>query len=137
MPDIARKLLIRPNHRVAVLNAPGPVGSILGELPEGAVASEQGAATADAVILFVANRGELDRLSTQLPVDPERDPVIWIAYPKLSSRKGSDVTADLNRDVIARVIETTGLRVVSNVAIDETWSALRLRPPARVGTSKA
>jgi hypothetical protein len=44
---------------------------------------------------------------------------------------------DLNRDLLAaRVREQTPYRVVSNVAIDDKWSALRFRHEDKVKTGK-
>lgn len=50
--------------------------------------------------------------------------VTRVAYPKGSKAAGYDV----NRDTLAAFARTVGLVAVANVAIDEIWSALRLRP---------
>jgi hypothetical protein len=46
-----------------------------------------------------------------------------IAYPKLSSK----LAGDLNRNVIAAAAPTHGLDTVSQIAIDDVWSALRVK----------
>ena len=48
-------------------------------------------------------------------------PVVWVLYPKANR-------ADVNRDSLWRLIAPYGLRPITNVAVDETWSALRFRP---------
>lgn len=49
--------------------------------------------------------------------------VAWLGYPKGSKAAGHD----LSRDTIWRFAQTIGLTLVANVAIDETWSAVRFK----------
>jgi hypothetical protein len=81
------------------------------------------------VQLFVNNAAELeDSLPGVLPL-LEEDAVFWITYPKQSSK----VKSDLNRDTLAAIVqESTPYRPVSNVAVDEKWSALRFRLKEKV-----
>ncbi len=55
------------------------------------------------------------------------DSLLWIAYPKLTSPLASDI----HRDSLRALVEARGMRTVTQVAIDEDWSALRLRPAER------
>ena len=48
-------------------------------------------------------------------------PVVWVLYPKGNR-------TDVNRDSLWRLIAPYGLRPITQVAVDETWSALRFRP---------
>jgi hypothetical protein len=113
---------LKPGHRVLVISAPGRAEDLIGPLPEGASMVSEG--PADAVILFVRNLAELKR---QVPLAADMvdgDGLIWVAYPK----GGSGVPTDINRDSVRIWVEgNTDLRTVSQVAIDPTWSALRLR----------
>ena len=55
---------------------------------------------------------------------PARDTaILWVAYPKLSSKLASD----LSRDAIREAAPSFGLDTVSQIAIDADWSALRLK----------
>lgn len=47
----------------------------------------------------------------------------WLAHPKGSKAAGHD----LNRDTIWSYGKTIGLGFVANIAIDATWSAMRMR----------
>jgi hypothetical protein len=58
--------------------------------------------------------------------------LVWISYPKKSSR----VDSDLSREVVWAAMEGTGWRPVSQIAIDEVWSALRFRPTEDVKSRK-
>jgi hypothetical protein len=48
---------------------------------------------------------------------------LWVAYIKGTSQK----ITDINRDSIREYVSTIGLDTVSQIAIDEDWSALRLK----------
>jgi len=52
-----------------------------------------------------------------------REVILWIAYPKLTSK----LAADLNRDIIHNLAPSHGLDTVSQIAIDADWSALRFK----------
>lgn len=48
-------------------------------------------------------------------------PVVWILYPKANR-------TDINRDSLWQMIAPYGFRPITQVAVDDTWSALRFRP---------
>jgi hypothetical protein len=59
------------------------------------------------------------------------DEVIWLAYPKLSSKK---YTCEFNRDTGWQALGDIGFEGVRMVAIDEDWSALRFRRAENIKT---
>ena len=42
--------------------------------------------------------------------------------------EGRQLGTDLNRDVLAALLEARGVQPVRSVSIDSVWSALRFRP---------
>lgn len=56
--------------------------------------------------------------------------MFWVAYPKGGKKAGTD----LNRDILWATMGGYGLTGVHLVAVDGTWSAMRFRPAAEVGT---
>jgi hypothetical protein len=46
----------------------------------------------------------------------------------------SSAASDLSRQAVWDALSGTGWEPVSQVAVDETWSALRIRPRERVGS---
>src|SRR6201995_4193324 len=54
--------------------------------------------------------------------------ILWVAYPKLLSK----LAADLSRDVIHALAPKYGLDTVSQIAIDEDWSAIGLKRVCRL-----
>lgn len=79
--------------------------------------------------LFVRNTEELGEWLPRVVHKLNEDAVFWICYPKQTSK----IKSDVNRDIIWKIVQdTTEYRLVSNVAIDDTWSALRLRLKSKV-----
>ncbi len=135
MPDqsadaLAKKLRLTPETRLLALNAPDSYLSLLGQ-GVGAVAIATQARAGDhydAAHVFVREKAQA-QVTLPTAIDALRPGgVLWVMWPKQSS----GVKTDLNRDALAALAMTFGWGPVSNVSIDETWSALRLRPEASV-----
>jgi hypothetical protein len=87
--------------------------------------------TFDFLQLFIRNNQELETWVPQIVDKLNDEAVVWICYPKQTSK----IKTDVNRDTIWKMVQdTTEYRLVSNVAIDDTWSALRLRHKSKVKT---
>lgn len=127
--DLIKKLRIQAGQRALILNAPEGYIQGLGELPEGATASQVAGGEFDFVQLFVKSIAELQEQGPLAIQAVKYDGLLWICYPKQTS----GIKTDINRDTGWGVIQAAGLRPVTQVAIDETWSALRFRPAERVG----
>lgn len=79
---------------------------------------------ADALLFFCVDSDALERVREQVVRAAREDRLTWVAYPKAGS-----LGTDLNRDSLAALVqESGGVRPVRQIAIDETWSALRFRP---------
>lgn len=75
------------------------------------------------VFNFLTRLAEAVPLTTQAIHSLKPDALLWLAYPKSTSK----VKTDVNRDRLWKAIEPTGWRPVRMVALDDTWSAMRLR----------
>lgn len=128
---LSKKLRIQPGQRMLILNAPGRYLEELGPLPEEVEVAQTPEGKFDFVHVFVKNVAELERLGLVGIDAVVHDGLLWISYPKKSSK----VTTDLTRDVGWDVVAEAGLRPVTQVSINDTWSALRFRPVERVGKS--
>lgn len=124
---IARKLLLKPNQRLLLLNAPEE--GLLGELPQGATVSTAARGEFDAGLAFVKDLKELEAHAPKLFKAVKHDGLTWLVWPKKSAKTKSDLT----RDVIWKWLAPRGYAGVANVAIDDTWSAFRFRPSEKVG----
>jgi hypothetical protein len=116
--DLTAKLQIKPGQTVAAVGMPDGVPPLAHDANP---AAEPG--DADAVVAFVRNKAELETGADAAIAAARLDRLAWIAYPKAGK-----LGTDLNRDVLAALVIARGLRPVRQVAIDETWSALRFRP---------
>lgn len=109
----------KPGDVVAVTGGSAEERALLGAPPEGATAGEP--ADAAVVAAVVHTRAELEAwYAAQLPVLGAAR-AVWVVY-----QKGG--RADVNRDVIAGEARVHGWRGISNIAVDEVWSAVRVRP---------
>ena len=128
MSPLARKLLIKPGSRVAVVNPPAGYAQRLEPLPEGAELVDIRPGL-DVVQVFVHDRSALDGATAALRSVRDGG-LLWVCYPKGGKKAGTD----LNRDLLWDALEKVGLTGVTLVSVDDTWSAMRFRPTAEVGT---
>ena len=122
--SLAQKLKIKPGQRIAIVNAPDGYRSELGALPADVELSEQLVGEFDWVQIFVRNKAELDTLFPQVLGALGPASLLWIAFPKGSSR----IQTDLTRDVGWDVVQQAGLKWINLISVNPTWSAFSLRP---------
>jgi hypothetical protein len=85
------------------------------------------------VQLFVNSRLELENWLPRIIPRLNDDAIFWVTYPKQSSK----VKTDINRDSLAEIVQDLSTyRPVSAVAIDDKWSAMRLREKDKVKSKK-
>lgn len=125
--SLAKKLLIKPGQRVAIINPPPNYLAQLGPLPAVEL-TDKLSGTFDVVQLFAKDVAELNKSAPAAMSAIKLDGILWISYPKLSAKTGSDITRDVGWDVVKKA----GLRPVSQISIDDVWSALRFRPVNQV-----
>ena len=125
MPDktIAQKLAIKEASRVFIVNAPRGYKSKLGALPGNARVVATPTKGIDVIQVFVASRKELEAHLPKLkPLLAPRG-ILWVTYPKGTSKTRTDI----NRDNIRAYARSLGLEAVAIFAVDDEWSALRLK----------
>jgi hypothetical protein len=87
--------------------------------------------TYDVVQLFVSDVEELRRLGRDAVKAVKPNGLLWITCPKGGqSRAATDLPATpwwMQRDVLGEVTSETGYKPVAFVAIDDYWTALRLK----------
>jgi hypothetical protein len=115
---VAERLQVKGERRLAVVGASAAVDKKIGVQKQRCNVSE-----ADVILLFTADRGRLDSILPSMLKKAPKDAIIWIAYPKLTSKLASD----LSRDLIRALAVKSGLDTVSQIAIDDDWSAMRVK----------
>lgn len=126
--SLSKKLRLQPGQRALVLNAPDRYREWLGPLPEDVELSDSAEGTFDFVHLFVKDSADLDRLGPVAIQAVRYDGLLWLSYPKKSSKVATDLSRDRGWDLLA----AAGLRPVTQISVDDTWSALRWRPVGEV-----
>ena len=126
---LAKKLRIQSGQRIRIFNPPAGYLEKLGDLPESTHIADASSEDLDFVQLFVKDIAELERYGQAAIKSVKYDGLLWLCYPKKSSK----VKTDISRDVGWEIMAENGLRPVTQVSIDETWSALRFRPQEQVG----
>ena len=117
---LAARLLVKPGDPVWISD--GARASLLGPLPDGAriVTGNVAAAGARVAVVVVDDGAAVARAFDADAGALKAIPVVWVLYPKGGR-------ADINRDSLWRIIAPYGLRPITNVSVDDTWSALRFR----------
>jgi hypothetical protein len=119
--SLPKKLGIRDNTRLAIVNEPRNFRSQLGTLPDGAKIVKRLGKPLDIVLLFVENEKALARDFSSLAKTLSSNGMIWIAWPKKSSGRETD----LSFERVQRIGLDCGLVDVKICAIDEIWSGLK------------
>jgi len=120
MPEksVAAKLLVKPDSRFWLSHEDRL--ALIAPLPDNVeIVPAIGEATA--AVMFADSASDLRQLLGKHADEELATPAaFWVAYPKANK-------ADINRDTLWPILAERGMRPISQVAIDETWSALRFR----------
>jgi hypothetical protein len=120
---LARKLKLKPGARAAVVDAdPGYLDRL--EPPARVTMRTDLQGPLDWIQVFVKSTAELAAIAPKLKAAIAPDGLVWISYPKGSSKMQTDLTRDKGWEPL----EGTDLMWLSLVSVDDTWSAFGLRP---------
>jgi hypothetical protein len=113
---LPRKLGIKPGHRVMLLNAPD------GFALEGVDPVRTARGLADVILSFHTERRDLEKRMPVLRRRMEQNAALWISWPKKASKKPTDLTEDVVREIALanRLVD------VKVAAVDDIWSGLKL-----------
>ena len=132
MPATVKKLGLKSGMRALVVGAPSGYLDSLAPLPDRVEVSESLGSAHDFVQFFATKKSEIAKSAKKLLQSAVPGALVWITYPKKTSGVGSD----LSREAVWAAMGGTGWRPVSQIAIDEIWSALRFRPTQDVKSRK-
>jgi hypothetical protein len=122
--SIAQKLLLKSGNTFLLLNSPQDYLDQIGALPEDVNIITQAKSSVDVIQCFLTTKKGLEECMAELPDRLDSKGIFWISYPKGTSKMASEV----NRDTINSYAMSVGWRGIAIFSVDETWSALRLRP---------
>jgi hypothetical protein len=126
--SLAKKLGIKPDYKLLILNAPESYLETLGSLPEGTEIKTRAEGSFDLIQIFLYNKVDVEKFASMGIQAVKPGGLLWFTYPKKTAKIKSDITRDTGWESVRAV----GWRPVTQIAIDETWSALRFRPESEV-----
>ncbi len=119
---LSMKLGIKEGIRLYVKNPPSDYLQLLGPLPDNVNIVKRLSGELDMVHFFTRSRSELEAgLQKQLS-RIKQSGMIWISWPKKSSRVDTDITEDVIREISLPM----GLVDIKVCAVDDVWSGLKL-----------
>jgi hypothetical protein len=118
---LPRKLGIKPEARLVLVNAPAGLHQTLGELPPGVVVRRRLQGSFDVIVAFCGRRAQLERGLPRWREALDQAGGLWIAWPK----QASGIDTDLGEGSVRELGLASGLVDNKVCAIDATWSGLR------------
>lgn len=123
MDAILKKMNFKEGMKIRVWNVPTDLESLVGTWEkEGLMAESNEKPTF--LLAFAQTEEEVRKFFPQLHAQSPEDEVLWMAYPKGTSKK---YKAQINRDSGWKILGEHDYEGVRQIAIDEDWSAMRFR----------
>ena len=119
---LSKKLGIKPGFRIKTKNAPLNYVELLSPVPADVQISATIRSRIDLWHLFTASVVELSKSLPAAKQQIMQNGMIWVSWPKKTSRVPSQITEDTIRSVALPL----GLVDVKVCAVDDTWSGLKL-----------
>jgi hypothetical protein len=120
---LAKKLGIKAGTTLVVHRAPADYQALLAPVPPGVIIEQRTAGPAvDMFHFFATSKTELSSLLRKTTARTRADAVIWVSWPKKSSKVETDITEDTIRE-LAFPLDLVDIKVC---AVSDVWSALKL-----------
>ncbi len=124
---LAKKLGIKDNARVMLVNEPDHYLQLFTDMPAAVYFINDAAVKKDVIHFFTMQHNEFLTTLPLLMNQIKPDGMIWVSWPK----KASKVLTDITEDVIRNFAIEIGLVDIKVCAVDETWSGLKLVIPVK------
>ncbi len=115
------KLGIKDGNKVLILNEPSTYRNEIGNLNRNDVHTKINGQF-DFIHFFTSSKEEFIREYSRLKDALSKSGMLWISWPKKSSK----IATDLNENIIRDYALENGLVDVKVCAVDDTWSGLKL-----------
>jgi hypothetical protein len=120
--DLLKKLFFKGQSPALLYQAPAELKSLSKQFGVPVHTKIQG--QYGFILAFVKSLAEGEKLAKPLKKGAAEGAVVWIAYPKGTSKK---YKSDYNRDTGHVLMAKYGWDGVSLVSLDEDWSAMRFK----------
>jgi len=122
--NIFKKLYLTPAQKKLIVNAPREYLDFLGDMHYDTAVDGKTEGVYDFVQIFATTQAELEHLVNKYGKSGKYDCLFWGCYPK----GGGKIKSDIKRDTVWTAFQLVEMHAVTQVSIDDTWSALRARP---------
>jgi CheY-like chemotaxis protein len=117
---LAKKLGIKPNTTLALINPPKDFQKTLGTLPEGVTILTQANKQANITILFTKTQKDLQTRLAKITTKLQPNAKLWIAWRK----KTSEIATAVTQATVRKTGLAQGLVDYKVCSIDKTWTGL-------------
>lgn len=124
---LAKKLGIKEGFNIRIVNQPDHYFDLFEDLPKTIEFSSDKRTKKDFIHYFTKQAKELERDIAPLKNEIVANGIIWISWPKKSSKIVTDITEDTIRTLALK----NGLVDVKVCAVDDVWSGLKLIIPVK------
>lgn len=125
---ITKKLFLKTQNPILIINQPKSFEKVLEKINCQVDTSIK--QKYDFILLFASTQNEAKSLIKNVLDSLNHDGIFWFCYPKGTSK---NYKSDINRNNSWDLFKPYSYQAVSQVAIDEDWSALRFRHESLVG----
>jgi hypothetical protein len=119
--SLVAKLGIKEGQRIRIINAPSKYDLALGRLPKNVVEASGNDSELDFVQLFTSSEEELRREFPKLMRTLKREGIIFVSYPRTSSK----IDSDLSGLTVREVGTGHGMSEVKISSLDEDWAGIK------------
>ncbi len=125
---LLKKLGIKPDTNILIIGEPASLWNDLGPLPQNvSIKKKLSKEPFDFIHFFVRERKVFEREILNLKKVLQPNGMIWVSWPKKSSK----VVSDMDENVIRNFALKNGLVDVKVCAVDAVWSGLKLVIPLK------
>ena len=121
---VAQKLGLKTGMTLLIRLPPDGLATLIGALPSGAELIFDATKPCALILMFARDKSALAKGLSGCKRQLAPGGALWVAYIKGTSA----LKTDIKRDSIREYVATIGLDTVAQIAIDDDWSALRLKP---------
>ena len=124
---LAKKLGIKNGFKIKIVNYPDSYFELFTDFPSETYQISDIKTKKDFIHYFAKTIAELEKDIKQLSEEIEQNGIIWISWPKKSSK----VETDLSGNIVREIGLKTGLVDIKVCAVDEIWSGLKFVIPLK------
>jgi hypothetical protein len=119
---LGTKLGIKAGSEIYFVNSPDAYLKLVEPLPEGVKIASGLSKSTDLIQIFTSSKAELSKALRSYRAKSKPTAVVWVSWPKRSSKMPTDITEDTIREVALPL----GFVDIKVCAVTEVWSGLKL-----------